>query len=80
MLPILVCDVTVIEDYLRKAGAITVTVHRCDRDWVEIGLAGSWICTDLDSAEGIFIPEQLELRVESYLFQLWQAAKVELVA
>jgi hypothetical protein len=79
MLPNQICDLRVVKDYLRKLGVRTITINQCDRDWVEIGLAGSWICTDIDSAEGIFVTTQLD-RVESYLFQLWQAAKTELVA
>ena len=79
MLPNKICDMRVVKDYLRKLGARTVTINQCDRDWAEIGLSGRWICTDIDSAEGIFVTKQLD-RVELYLFQLWQAAKSELVA
>jgi hypothetical protein len=73
------CDVMEIDTHLRSLGADRVTVECCDLDWIEIGLAGSWIYTDFDSGEGVFVAQQPD-RVESYLWQLWQVAKIELVA
>ena len=60
---------------LHLQGVKTVTVDRCDVDLVEIGLAGYWLATNIDSAEGIFVT-QLPDRVESYLWQLWCSAKI----
>jgi hypothetical protein len=79
MLPNSIADVTEIDTCLNSLGAEMVTVDCCDLGWVEIELAGSWICTDFDRAEGVFVAEQPE-PVESYLLQLWEVAKVELVA
>jgi hypothetical protein len=79
MLPNSIGDVTEIDTCLNSLGAERVTVDCCDLGWVEIELAGSWICTDVDRAEGVFVAEQPE-PVESYLLQLWEVAKVELVA
>ncbi len=78
MLPNSIGNVTEIDNYLNSLGAEMVTVDCCDLGWVEIELAGSWIYTDVDRAEGVFITEQPE-PVESYLLQLWEVAKVELV-
>lgn len=64
---------------LHKAGTSTVTVHYCDRDYVEVGLIGDWIGAHVYSDEGIFITT-LPHRVESCLLQLWQAAQEQLVA
>jgi hypothetical protein len=79
MLPNSIGDVTEIDTCLNSLGAEMVTVDCCDLGWVEIELAGSWISTDLDRAEGVFVAEQPD-RVESYLMELWEMAKVELVA
>ncbi len=65
-------DICEVEAYLQQAGASNVSVHRCDRDHVEIGLVGDWLGTHKHSDEGIFIA-RLSDRVESCLLQLWQA-------
>jgi hypothetical protein len=78
MLPNSIGDVTEIDNCLNSLGAERVTVACCDLGWVEIELAGSWISTDVDRAEGVFVTEQPE-PVESYLLTLWEVAKVELV-
>jgi hypothetical protein len=77
MLPNSIGDVTEIDTCLNSLGAEMVTVDCCDLGWVEIELVGSWISTDFDRAEGVFVTEQPD-RVESYLLQLWEGAKVEL--
>lgn len=79
LLPSPMCDVTGLDLYLRSVGEKTVTLHQCDCDYVEIGLDGKWICTDIDSDEGIFIA-QLADRTELCLLQLWHAATQELVS
>jgi hypothetical protein len=66
------CPATEIDADLRNLGANTVTVHRCDRDYVEVELNGYWLSNYPDSAEGISICQQTE-RVESYIWQLWHA-------
>jgi hypothetical protein len=78
MLPNSIGNVTEIDNCLNRLGAKTIAVDWCDLGWVEIELAGSWIYTDVDRAEGVFIAEQPE-PVESYLLQLWEGAKVESV-
>lgn len=79
MLPNSIGNVTEIDNCLNSLGAEMVTVGCCDLGWVEIELAGSWIYADVDRAEGVFVTEQPE-RVESYLLQLWEIAKMDLVA
>jgi hypothetical protein len=68
-----------VEARLQMAGTNNVTVHHCDRDYVEVGLVGDWIGPHTDSDEGIFIA-RLPDRVEFCLWELWQVAKEELVA
>lgn len=79
LLPSPMCDVTGLDLYLHSAGEKTFTLHQCDCDYVEIGLDGNWICSDVDSDEGIFIA-QLPDRTELYLWQLWHTATQELVS
>jgi hypothetical protein len=70
LLPEAICETTTVNFYLHHQGATTVTAHRCDLGQVEIGLAGYWLSTDPDGAQGIFVT-QLPDRVEFYLWQLW---------
>jgi hypothetical protein len=73
LLPDLICEATAANFYLYRQGVQTVTVNHCDRDQVEIGLTGYWLCRNTNSAEGIFVT-QLPDRVEFYLWQLWSSA------
>jgi hypothetical protein len=70
LLPTTICEATAVNFYLHHQGAKTVTANCCDFGQVEIGLTGYWLCTDPDSAQGIFVT-QLSDRVEFYLWQLW---------
>jgi hypothetical protein len=78
LLPETICEVTAVNSYLRHQGVNTVTVNYCDFDRVEIGLAGYWLSTDPDSAEGILVTK-LPDQVEAYLWQLWSSADSQLV-
>jgi hypothetical protein len=78
LLPDLICETTTLNFYLHAQGVKTVTVSRCDLDRIEIGLAGYWISTQSDGAEGIFVT-QLPDRVEFHLWQLWCKANSQSV-
>jgi hypothetical protein len=73
LLPDLICEANAVNFYLYCQGIQAVTVDQCDRDQVEIGLTGYWLCSCANSPEGIFVT-QLPDRVESYLWQLWSSA------
>jgi hypothetical protein len=73
-LPLPVCEFPVVDSALDHLEANTVTIDRCDLDYVEVGLAGYWLSTDLDSAEGIFVCQQTD-RVELSLWQMWHAVQ-----
>lgn len=79
LLPASTGDVTGLAANLLGAEEGSVTWHRCDCDYVEIGLDGEWICADMDGDEGVFIA-RLPDRIESYLWELWHAAMQELVS
>ncbi len=69
---------------LARVGAESVTVCRCDSDWLEIEFThGYWIDgksdVDEDFGQGVFV-SQLSPQVETYLWQLWYAANRCLVA
>ncbi len=72
LLPNPIYEVCAVEAYLRQAGASRITVQRSDLQYIELGIDGRWIGTDPESAEGIFVSQQLD-RVEFCLWQLWHA-------
>jgi hypothetical protein len=51
-----------------------VQISPCDRDWVEVSLAGTWLATDIDQDTGVFMAE-LRPGLEQQLYALWQSAQ-----
>jgi hypothetical protein len=53
-----------------------IALCRCDAEYVEVSISGSWLSADPETEEGVFATT-LGDRVESLLFQLWfQSQKV----
>ncbi|MCW6038566.1 hypothetical protein K4A83_20145 [Spirulina subsalsa FACHB-351] len=52
----------------------TITLARCDNEYREVCLQGTWVVSDPESEEGIFIT-RLSDRLEHFLYQLWQDAE-----
>jgi hypothetical protein len=46
----------------------------CDADFVEVSLQGTWLVSDPDSEEGIFVTA-MSHRAEFLLFKLWEEAE-----
>ena len=74
LLPDRLCEIVMLDFYLRCDRVSTVTIDSCDEDYVEIGLSGYWLSIGADLAEGIFVT-QLPDRIEAYLCQLYSTAK-----
>ncbi len=55
----------------------TIALCRCDTDYVEVSLRGTWITSDLAlaEAEGVFVT-LLNPGLESLLLELWQISQV----
>ncbi len=51
-----------------------VQVSPCDRGWVEVSFAGTWLAADADQDTGVFLTE-LRPSLEQQLFALWQSAQ-----
>jgi hypothetical protein len=51
-----------------------VQVSPCDRGWVEVSLSGTWLTTDADQDNGVFMAE-LRPGLEQQLYSLWQSAQ-----
>ena len=71
-LPSPVCELPAVDLALPDPISNTMTIDRCDLDYVEVGLNGYWLSTHSNSAEGIFVCQQTE-KIELFLWQMWQA-------
>lgn len=48
----------------------------CDDNCAEVSLQGTWVTTDEDSEEGIFV-SSLDERTEFFLYQLWKEGNLD---
>lgn len=53
-----------------------VCVEVCDRNWLEVAMIGTWLTSQIDSDEGIFLVE-LSTQLEAVLYGLWQASQTQ---
>jgi hypothetical protein len=54
---------------VERAEAIALSL--CDADYIEVSLKGTWIASEAQGEEGVFVLEMAS-RVEFLLFNLWQ--------
>jgi hypothetical protein len=64
-------------DTLEEMAEDVLSVSRCDADSVEISLEGTWLTSDSESEEGLFVCAMGEL-TEFFLYQLWKTAQYQL--
>ncbi|GFE70390.1 alr0857 family protein [Chroococcus sp. FPU101] len=62
---------------LEEMGEDTLSVSQCDAELVEISLEGTWLTSDVESDEGLFVCVMDEY-TESFLYQLWKNAQYQL--
>lgn len=55
----------------QQPGSLTIAV--CDADYVEVCLNGTWVMSDPENEEGVFV-SRLNDPAEALLFKLWQSA------
>lgn len=58
---------------LREDGE-TIAVCVADAEYVEVSLRGTWIATDQETAEGVFVTSLCD-RTEFFLLKCWQDAQ-----
>jgi hypothetical protein len=64
-------------DTLEEMEEDTLSVSPCDADSVEIGLEGTWLTSNSENEEGLFVCVLGE-STELFLYQLWQTAQYQL--
>jgi hypothetical protein len=67
-------DLPVLERCVRQEMEGTIGLCRCDADYIEVSLSGTWVTSSTTETEGVFIailPEAIELLV----LHLWQVSQ-----
>ncbi len=61
---------------VKRQDADAIALSICDAEYVEVSLNGTWLSTDFESAEGVFVASISSHSVEFFLLKLWQDAQV----
>ncbi|NEP22635.1 alr0857 family protein [Moorena sp. SIO3I6] len=60
-------------DAIAFGAATPIALSICDAEYVEVSLQGTWLTSDPEDEEGIFVTA-MNYAVEFFLYQLWQEA------
>lgn len=75
LLPVDVPGLNSLVDQVRRQGTKEVDFCLCDAEYIEVSLKGTWLASDAECEEGVFVtalPEAIEI----LLFKLWQSAQI----
>ncbi|NEO34948.1 MAG: hypothetical protein F6J90_00965 [Moorea sp. SIOASIH] len=62
-----------LEVFVRQDQTDAIALSICDAEYVEVSLQGTWLTSDPEDEEGIFVTA-MNYAVEFFLDQLWQEA------
>ncbi len=71
LLPADLPEVPHLQTVVQREGIEAMALSICDAEYVEVSLNGSWVSSEPDSEEGVFVTAIGE-RTEFFLFKLWQ--------
>jgi hypothetical protein len=57
-----------------KEGEDAIALSICDAEYIEVSLQGTWMTSDSDGAEGIFVTS-ISYNVEFFLLKLWEESQ-----
>lgn len=75
LLPANLLGLDLLEAEVRRQGTDIIALSACDAEYVEVILKGTWLASDLESAEGVFVAV-LSHSSEFFLLKLWQEAQI----
>ena len=58
-----------------QEGEDAIALSLCDAEYIEVSLKGTWMTSDIDGAEGIFVTS-LNYAVEFFLIKLWEESQI----
>jgi hypothetical protein len=59
----------------QQEGEDAIALSLCDAEYVEVSLQGSWMTSNTDGAEGVFVTS-MSYVVEFFLIKLWEESQV----
>lgn len=59
----------------QQEGEDAIALSLCDAEYVEVSLQGSWMTSDTDGAEGVFVTS-MSYGVEFFLLKLWEESQI----
>lgn len=60
---------------VRRQAPESITLSVCDAEYIEVAIKGTWVSSDTDSNEGVFVAV-MSHSIEFFLLKLWQDAQV----
>jgi len=58
----------------QQEGEDAIALSLCDAEYIEVSLQGTWLTSDTDGAEGIFVTS-MSYNVEFFLLKLWEESQ-----
>ena len=58
-----------------EEGEDAIAISRCDAEYVEVCLKGTWMTSDSDGTEGVFVAS-MSYAVEFFLIKLWEESEL----
>jgi hypothetical protein len=58
-----------------QEGEDAIALSLCDAEYVEVSLKGTWMTSDVEGAEGVFVTS-LNYAVEFFLIKLWEESQL----
>ena len=58
-----------------QEGEDAIALSICDAEYIEVSLKGTWMTSDIDGAEGVFVTS-LNYAVEFFLIKLWEESQI----
>jgi hypothetical protein len=58
-----------------QEGEDAIALSLCDAEYVEVSLKGTWMTSDIEGAEGVFVTS-LNYAIEFFLIKLWEESQI----
>jgi hypothetical protein len=75
LLPADLPGVDLLKAEVKRQETDTLDLCACDANYVEVSLKGTWLASDAESAEGVFVTA-LSHSSEFFLLKLWQESQI----
>lgn len=74
LLPVGLPGLDLLEAEVKRQETDAIALCVCDSECIEVSLKGTWLASDLESAEGVFVTA-MPHSIEFFLLKLWQEAQ-----